>query len=272
MEFSQVSSISIMGMLFTLVLSVGFPVIFCIAACRKTNAKFTSVLWGCTGFIVFALILEQILHMVVLGMSGNAIKDNIWLYALYGSLAAALFEETGRFIIMKFFMRKRLERQNALLYGIGHGGIEAILLVGFTSISNMVVSLMINTGKIDTVFTGLDSASQDLIYQQLSQLCTSPPYQFFLGGVERISALIFQIALSIIVYKAVKYEKFRYLILALVLHFALDFIAITAQNYFNVIIVEIIILIISLVIGFYGLIIFKADKKQNNLQANAHVR
>ncbi len=89
--------------------------------------------------------------MVVLDMSGNAIKDNICLYALYGSLAAALFEETGRFIIMKFFMRKLLERQNTLLYGIGHGGIEAILLEGFTSISNKVVLLMINTGKIDTV-------------------------------------------------------------------------------------------------------------------------
>ena len=111
----NVSTASIIGIIVTLIISVGLPIALCIIVWRKTRARISSFFIGAATFIVFALILEQILHVVVLSAAPNLIK-NIWLYALYGGLAAGIFEETGRFLAMKFCMKNNLDKQNAIMY------------------------------------------------------------------------------------------------------------------------------------------------------------
>ena len=39
-------------------------------------------------------------------------------------------------------------KRQALMYGIGHGGVEAILIGGLSGISNLVSMLMINSGAM----------------------------------------------------------------------------------------------------------------------------
>ena len=52
---------------------------------------------GCAVMLLFAFILEPGLHSLVFSSpAGPAIRNNIWLYALYGGFMAGLFEETGR--------------------------------------------------------------------------------------------------------------------------------------------------------------------------------
>ena len=51
---------------------------------------------GAAVFVLFVLVLESGMHALVFGISGEGITKNIWIYALYGGLAAGLFEETGR--------------------------------------------------------------------------------------------------------------------------------------------------------------------------------
>ncbi|MCH5261860.1 MAG: YhfC family intramembrane metalloprotease [Lachnospiraceae bacterium] len=43
------------------------------------------------------MILEQILHAIVLAIMGPDFQSRTVLFGLYAALAAALFEETGRF-------------------------------------------------------------------------------------------------------------------------------------------------------------------------------
>lgn len=57
--------------------------------------------------LLFAMVLEQIVHSIVLGSpAGIVIRNHLWLYALYGSLMAGLFEETGRFLAMRYVLKK----------------------------------------------------------------------------------------------------------------------------------------------------------------------
>ena len=52
-----------------------------------------------------------------------------------------VFEETGRLIAMKFWMKKWLDFPNALMYGIGHGGVA----VSYTHLD--VYKRQVQTGK-----------------------------------------------------------------------------------------------------------------------------
>lgn len=97
---------SIVGMVISLLVSVGLPIALCIIVCRKTKAQISSFFIGASTFVLFAMILEQILHTVVNKVAGTVLAGNIWLYALYAGLAAGIFEETGRYLAMKLCMKK----------------------------------------------------------------------------------------------------------------------------------------------------------------------
>lgn len=267
MEWGTVSVASMLGMVFSLVVSIGVPVVLLIVISKKTHAKISSFFIGCGIFVGFALILEQILHTIVLGMAGTVIQGNVYLYGLYGGLAAALFEETGRFIAMKFCMKKSLDRGNALMYGIGHGGAEAILILGLTSINNLITSIMINSGAIQLTMAALPSDLQETTFQQLTVLWQLPAWQFYMGGVERLSAIVLQIGFSVLMYAAVKTGRKKYLIGAYLAHFAADFLTVVFVSIIPIWAVELALIVIAAIMGACAVKLYRDDKKLQSADA-----
>lgn len=246
----EVSAVAIAGIIFSAVIAVGLPVVLLILVKVKLHTRIADAGIGAITFVLSALVLEQILHGVMLNLLGETLTGNIWLYAVYGGLAAGLFEETGRFIAMKSWMKKRLSKESSIMYGLGHGGIEAMLIVGFTSISNLITAFMINSGQIESAFSGIeDGVGKETAIQGLSVLWTTPGYQFFLAGVERISAIALHICLSYLVYRAVKYGMKKFYFLAVGLHFFVDALTILLSNAVSIVTLEVILLVVVAVLA-----------------------
>ncbi|GHT81921.1 putative membrane protein YhfC [Bacteroidia bacterium] len=158
---------------------------------------------GAAAFVVFAMILEQIIHRVVLHPSPTgeiALKSQPALYVLYGCFMAGIFEETARFIMFSLLKKKYSGIGTGLSYGIGHGGVEAVLLAGVAMISSLVFSVMINNGTTDLLPASVQGAAMDKI---VTTLTDTAPYMFLISGVERIFAIVIQISLSVIVFYSV---------------------------------------------------------------------
>lgn len=223
-SITPVSTANIIAMVFTLLISMVVPIAACIIAVLKWKGKvrISSFFIGAATFILFAMILERILHAVVLGTTGTLLTGNIWLYAIYGGLAAGLFEETGRLLAMKFCMKNTLNRENAILYGIGHGGIEAFLIVGLTYVNNLIYSMLINSGFLTSLLSAYDADTQQTVLQQLTVLGTTPSYMFYIAGIERINAMLLHVVLSYLIYLAVKGRKTGLYVLSIFLHALLD--------------------------------------------------
>ena len=129
---------------------------------RRRGGRWRAFLLGAAVFLVFALVLEQRAHQLILGgPAGGVITGDLGLYALYGGLMAGLFEETGRFAAFQLLRRsgKGGTPQDALIYGAGHGGMEAVLLVGLTNVSNLLLSFWLNTGTLEQHMGQLDDAA-----------------------------------------------------------------------------------------------------------------
>lgn len=61
---------------------------------------------------------------------------------------AGLFEETGRFLAMRYVLKKEHgNAHNALMYGAGHGGLEMFVILSLGMINNLIYSVMINLGR-----------------------------------------------------------------------------------------------------------------------------
>ena len=262
----QVSMLSITGIIFSMVISIGLPIVLLVWARWKLHARMGALGAGVGAFVLFALILEQMLHSIVLNATGTLLTDNVWLYALYGGLAAALFEETGRLVAMKHWMKKSLSKENAVMYGVGHGGVEAVLIVGLTCINNLVSALMINSGQIEQILSATaDGEGKELAMQAYNTLCTTPGYQFYLAGVERITAIVLQICLSYLVYRAVKYGEKKFFLIALGIHFLVDAVTVLLANLISLIVLEAVLVVVVAVLAVMVKRMYDGETKQGAL-------
>ena len=140
-------------------------------------------------------------------------------------------------------MKKRLDKQNAIMYGIGHGGIEAILIAGLSGISNIISAILVNSGMLPTILGSVgDGGQAEAAYTQLSALWTTPAYLFYMSGLERISAVLLHISLSYMVYLAVKNRKISWFISAIAIHALIDAGTILLAQVLPVLVVELILL------------------------------
>lgn len=214
----MVNPLSIGFMIFSALLIFLFPLGLAVYMYKKEKISLKAILTGAAVFI-FSQILIRLPLLNVLGTQPwfQGLLANIFFSAvIVGGLTAGLFEEIGRYLGFRFFLKNELSWKNGIAYGIGHGGIEAILLVGTTYINNIVTSLMINNGTFDRVIAPrLDGELASLIKTQLIE---ASPFLFLAGGLERFFAIIIQIALSLVVLYAVVKRKFSFVIYAILLH------------------------------------------------------
>ncbi|MBQ3765263.1 MAG: YhfC family intramembrane metalloprotease [Bacteroidales bacterium] len=238
------------------VLGIVIPVCLSVYLVRKHHARLSTILIGAGTFILFALVLESILHQLVLkGPHGASILDNTLRYAIYGGLAAGIFEETGRFLSMKFLMKKEpSEPLPGIAYGIGHGGVEMLIIFGITMINNLAISALINAGQVDVIFSKVPEEAVAQLQAQLDQLQALGAGPLLIGLWERISALVLHLGLSMLVWVAVrKGGKWLWLFpAAIVLHALVDAGAVLLQKSVGMVPLELIVTAEAIAVAAMG--------------------
>ena len=202
----MISTGTLIFMILDLILGFAIPVCLAWWMIRKYKVRLSTILIGAATFIVFALVLEALVHRIVLsGERGALIQGKTLYYALYGGLMAGLFEETGRFLSMKFLMKKEpTTALPGLAYGAGHGGVEMLIVFGFSMISNLVMAVMINAGQLETIVAQTPAEAQEQVRTAAVKLAELRAGDLLLGLWERISALILHLSLSVLVWAAVR--------------------------------------------------------------------
>lgn len=225
----MVSPASLAGMVFTLLVCFLVPIGLTVYFYKKEKIWLRAIFVGALAFSVTQL-LTRIPILQWLGTQEWYVQmsQNTLFLALFLSLTAGLFEETGRLIGFKYLLKNRLEWKNGIAYGIGHGGFEAIVIVGLTSINNLVLSSLINSGQINTLES---SVSPDALTFAVNQLTTTSPGMFAAAGLERIMVITIHIALSLIVLYGVMNRKNIYWLYAVLLHTLVNIPAVLLRSY-----------------------------------------
>lgn len=147
---------------------------------------------------------------------------SLLLYGLILGLSAGVFEEGARYLVLRVWLRDVRRWKEAVFFGAGHGGIEAILLGGLA-----LYVFFQATAFRDANLSELVSAAQlELARAQLAAYWTAPWYAAILGTVERSLAIVIQISLAVLVFKAVVEKKGVWLIVAVGWHTIVDAVAV----------------------------------------------
>lgn len=217
----MVSTASLAAMVFTLLVAILFPIVLLIVLYVRKRISLLSAAVGALVFLVFQLLTRiPLLNVLSTQPWYQQMAGNVILIGLFLSLTAGLFEEIGRYLAFRFVLRNRRQIKNGVAYGVGHGGFEAIVLVGLTYVNNLVYSMLINSGQYDAL---IGSVLGDVGQTVRDQLVNTPAYVFALAGVERVFAIVAHIALSLVVLLGVRRGRFVYVIYAILLHTLLNF-------------------------------------------------
>jgi uncharacterized membrane protein YhfC len=193
---------------------------------KKFGASWKVFALGAAAFVV-----SQIIHIPLLGlyqrvftligitpMTTPFLQFNL-INALMLGLLAGICEEPARWIAFKLLKKQGDTSRAALMLGLGHGGVESIL-VGLSVMNATIALIMWNSGNYP--LEQLDPQQQ----LQLLQLANTPWYLPLLGAFERLVAITLHVSLSLIVWLGVRQRNFLYLLLAILWHTVVNFAAV----------------------------------------------
>lgn len=186
---------------------------------------------GAAGFIITVRVLELGVHMICIVLDNPVsrfINGNTPAYVLYGIFMAGIFEECGRYVILNYLMKKNRTKENYVMYGIGHGGIEVWAVTLMSVISLLAIAVMLkNQGMESTLQTiGVSGNAAENTVNSVSGLLTAVTsfnvITACLYVFERICAMSAHIAFTIVVAYGIESRQKKYLAAAILLHAVFD--------------------------------------------------
>jgi uncharacterized membrane protein YhfC len=199
------------------------------------------VSWAIFGMGALTFIGSQMVHLPVnwaLGLLGGARGVALWplvWVALILGLTAGLSEEGARYLVLRFWLKRARGWRDALQFGAGHGGIEAIILGLLAALG---LGSMILLATVDPAALGVPAADAGQARAAAGLYWAQPWTMPLYAGLERLFAIIVHVALAVLVMRSVTHHQILYLLAAIALHTAMNAWAVWAAATYDVFWVE----------------------------------
>jgi len=191
-------------------------------------------------------VASQVLHVpLVLALTSTFQSWGVVAYALILGVLAGLFEETARYILFKFILKKNRTWNEGIYIGLGHGGTEAIIFGVLAAIAfvNMLAYRYIDLSTVPSI----PPEQLQLAKQQVEAYWSTPLYLAILGVVERIFAICLHVALSVMVMYGLVSKKYIWFWLAVIWHTIVDAAAVYLVQNISMITLEGIVGVFALI-------------------------
>jgi uncharacterized membrane protein YhfC len=190
---------------------------------RRSGAAMS--VWG-AGALVF-VVSQCVLRLpwqIPLGIwIGPRIHGSTWLsfaWIAASSFTAGLFEEVGRWGGYRWLVKKERSFRTGVMFGLGHGGIESMLLVGLSLFGTLVTYVLV--AAVPSLLK-LPPEAHDKVVTSLSSVHAG---DFVAGVVERVMAMTFHVACSLVVLRCFLRGSKGWVALAVGMHFVADLVAV----------------------------------------------
>jgi uncharacterized membrane protein YhfC len=179
------------------------------------------------GALVF-VVSQLVLRLPLVGALQAAIAPQLagspaLSFALGAGLAltAALFETGGRWVGYRFLLRRDPKTwDTGVMFGLGHGGIESALLIGGLAIVQLAALLTTTEAQL----AAMPVAQADALRTLAAGVAAGPAWLGLSGAYERVMAVVFHVAMSVLVLQTFARGEARWTWYALALHTVMDFV------------------------------------------------
>ncbi len=215
---------------------------------RRKGGGFRPIWIGVAGFVLSQLghiPFNQFLLLPGLERLGIELTarsgGDLWILGISVGLSAGIFEESLRYFVFRFWLKE--ERGEALpwKYGVGHGGVEAIL----TGLLALYAFIQVSALGGEGALAGFPEDQVELIRSQVDAYWALPWHQSLLGAWERVSALLFHLGASVFVYKSFREKNLFWFLVALAGHTGMNAFAVVAAVKMDLLLLELLLFIFA---------------------------
>ena len=208
------------------IFAILYPFVLAFIARMRLNVPWRYFWYGTLVFLVFQLITRVPAVLALGAVLAPQLKASVtfrFIWYIMLALTAGLFEEVGRYVGYRIFMRREEKTwSKAIMYGIGHGGIESIVIVGVVSLISLVNIIVASNTNVNA----LTPSQHATVVQQFATFNAQPVWFPLLGAWERLWTIPIHVALSVIVLQVFRRNNIAWLWLAIIAHAIVDFTAI----------------------------------------------
>lgn len=245
------SSDQLAAALFTIVFLLVLPIAATIGVHHWLKVRLRYAYYGAAVFLVFQLLTRvpiiQIFGPRVQGyVQHSPLLQWGWLVVL--ALTAGAFEELGRYFGYRVLFRSDEKTwPKAVMFGIGHGGLES-LFVSAGAILSTVQLWSLSHGGVDQ----LAPAQREQVVAQFARIAAQPAWIQLAGSWERVWAMLVQVALAVAVLQVFTRGSALWLWLAIAAHALVDLASIGTVQLLSAW-PTLSIVVTELVVGLFGL-------------------
>lgn len=212
-----------------ILIEIALPVFLVIFVVKKARIGWMVIVIGVMIYMIAQTIQIPILVWIS-GLLDNAALDTkaAWTPILEGAvlgIVVGIIVEGIRWGAFKYVKRLKNTTPHAIGSGLGYGASETIILVGIPMLISFVNMLIYKNA------TASDSNLQEGLVVQVQALWMLPWYTPLTGAFERITSLIANVALSMIILQVFTKGKIRYLFFAMIWHILLEAIPVMMNGY-----------------------------------------
>ena len=151
----QLSTGRIAATIAAALIEILLPLALALLVRRRLGVGWRYFAYGALIFLLFQLVTRVPLVQLIQSQIAPALQASrtllvAWIAVL--SLTAGLAEEIGRYVGYRWLMRREEKTwPKAIMYGVGHGGLESMLLVGGLVLLGLINLLALSATNVDAL-------------------------------------------------------------------------------------------------------------------------
>jgi len=212
-----------------ILIEVALPVFLVIFVVKKARIGWMVIVIGVMIYMIAQTIQIPVLAWIS-GLLDNAALDSkmTWTPVVEGTflgIVVGIIVEGIRWCAFKYVKRLKNTTPHAIGSGLGFGASETIILVGIPMVISFVSMLVYKNANAS------DLNLQEGLVAKVQALWMLPWYTPLIGAFERITSLIANIALSMLILQVFTRGKIKYLFFAMLWHILLEAIPVIMIGY-----------------------------------------
>jgi uncharacterized membrane protein YhfC len=217
---------TVISFLLSLLVQVGFPFALALYYRRRTRASWHVFAYGVLVFAAFQLFtwlpISIYLDATVSPRLGSGWPAFFWMMAL--AFTTSLVEEVGRWCGYRYLFPRggfRLTWRNGIMYGLGQGSLETVILIAGLTFVYFVAYLILSNVDLNALMQALGSEADASLREQIAAIVNTSWEQPLIVALERVLAMVHQIAWALLVMQTIIQRQKRWLGFAVLYHLSI---------------------------------------------------
>lgn len=215
------SSGTILGYALTGAVCIFVPFLLAFLWRRYTGESWLIFIVGVVTYYIVGTV--RIMARMLMFGEDSFLRSDKLIYCFSQALLSGVLEETARYVVFRYPLKNRTARTVSVMYGLGHDAFESFAVGGIMSLEYVSYALTCNSKGIGVFLAGLNEEEAADMLESFATLADHSFMNSLLVDADMISGTLFHVAMSVIVFMAVRTEDWkRWLLLAIGIHTLMD--------------------------------------------------